>query len=94
MRGLFDLMMFDDTSRVIERASIGPGQDIIGFEIQPNIWHSWVPIADGSVFFETKLGPCDARSSEFAAWSPEEDTPNVNEFLARLRIAKVSTLFA
>jgi hypothetical protein len=51
-------------------------------------------MADGSVFFETKQGPYDARSSEFAAWSPEEDTPNVSEFLARLRNAKVDSILA
>ena len=93
IRGLFDVMVFDDAGRVTERASIGPGEDIIGFEIQPNIWHSWIPMADGSVFFETKQGPYDARSSEFAAWSPEEDTPNVSEFLSRLKNAQVGTLF-
>jgi cupin fold WbuC family metalloprotein len=33
IRGLFDVIVFDDAGRVIERASIGPGEDIIGFEI-------------------------------------------------------------
>ncbi|MGO9146782.1 MAG: WbuC family cupin fold metalloprotein [Desulfomonilia bacterium] len=92
IRGLFDVMVFNDAGKVIERVSIGPSADVIGFEIPENTWHSWVPMADRSVFFETKQGPYDARSSEFAAWSPEEDTQDVNEFLSRLKNAKVGEM--
>jgi cupin fold WbuC family metalloprotein len=90
IRGLFDVMVFDDTSRVIQRASVGPDAEVIGFEIPLNTWHTWIPMADESVFFEIKQGPYDAQNAaEFAAWSPEEGTPQVNEFVARLRVAKL-----
>jgi cupin fold WbuC family metalloprotein len=90
IRGLFDVLVFDDTSRVMERVSIGPGAEVIAFEMPPNTWHSWVTMIDRSVFFETKQGPYSALTAgDFAGWSPEEGTPQVSGFLARLRKAKV-----
>jgi len=95
IRGLFDVMVFDDTSRVMERVSIGPGAKVIAFEMPPNTWHSWVTMIDGSVFFETKQGPYKAlRAADFAVWSPEEGTPQVGGFVSRLRKAKVGDLVA
>lgn len=95
IRGLFDVMVFDDASRVIERVSVGPGADVIGFEIPPDTWHSWLPMADGSVFFETKQGPYDAqKAAEFSVWSPEEGSFNAPGFVARLRTAQVGDLVA
>jgi cupin fold WbuC family metalloprotein len=93
IRGLFDVVVFDDTSKVVERVSIGPGADVIAFEMPPNTWHSWVTMMDGSVFFETKQGPYTALTAgDFAVWSPEEGTPQVSRFVARLRDAKVGDL--
>jgi cupin fold WbuC family metalloprotein len=95
IRGLFDVMVFDDAGRVTERVSIGPDVDVIGFELPNNRWHSWVPIVDESVFFEVKQGPYDALTiAEFAAWSPEEGSQRVEEFVARLRKAKAGDLMA
>jgi hypothetical protein len=87
---LFDVVVFDDTSRVTERVSVGPAAEVIAFEMPPNTWHSWVTMMDGSVFFETKKGPyVPLRGGDFADWSPEEGTPEVSGFLESLRKAKV-----
>jgi len=95
IRGLFNVIVFDNTSRIIELISLGPEADVIGFEMPPNTWHSWVPMINGSVFFETKQGPYDAQTAaEFAAWSPEEGTTQAQGFTARLRQAKVGDLVA
>ena len=95
LRGLFDIMTFDDEGLVLERVSIGPDADVIAFELPRNTWHFWVPMADESVFFEVKQGPYDAMTiAEFAAWSPEEGSAQVDAFVARLRHAKVGDLAA
>lgn len=46
MRGLFDIILFDDNGSVTERISVGPEGPVVAFEIPPNIWHSWVPMVD------------------------------------------------
>ncbi|MEK6775666.1 MAG: WbuC family cupin fold metalloprotein [bacterium] len=89
IRGRFDVMLFDDTGCVTERHSVGPGSDAVGFEIPPDVWHSWIPTADDSVFLEVKQGPYDAQTAaEFAAWSPSEGTSAVGAFVERLKVAK------
>ena len=38
-----------------------------------------------TVIFEVKKGPYNPETDkEFASWSPEEDSPEVTDFLARL----------
>jgi cupin fold WbuC family metalloprotein len=92
-QGLFDVMVFDDTGRVMERISVGPGADVVGFELPQNTWHVWVPMVDESVFLEIKQGPYDAQTaSVFADWSPVEGSTDVNEFIAQMRAAKVGDL--
>lgn len=95
IRGLFDVIVFDETGRITARVSVGPGESVIGFEIPPNTWHSWIPKADESAFFETKQGPFDAQTaSEFAVWAPEEGSCRVNEFITRLSNSQVGDLVA
>lgn len=95
IRGLFDVLVFDDASRIMKRVTVGPGADAIGFDMPPNTWHTWIPRADASVFFETKQGPYDATTAaEFAPWSPAEGTPQVDAFRSRLREAKVGDRLA
>jgi cupin fold WbuC family metalloprotein len=95
IRGLFDVLFFDDESRITERITIGPGADVVAFDMPPNIWHAWMPRADESVFFETKQGPYDAETAvEFAPWSPAEGAPEVKAFFARLQKAMVGDYIA
>ncbi|MEW6519881.1 MAG: WbuC family cupin fold metalloprotein [Thermodesulfobacteriota bacterium] len=95
IRGLFDVLLFDDDSRLTQRVTIGPGADAVAFDLPPDIWHAWLPRADESVFFETKQGPYDAETAaEFAPWSPAEGTPAVKAFFARLQNARVGDYLA
>jgi cupin fold WbuC family metalloprotein len=88
LRGFFDVVLFDEDGRVAERVRVGPSTGVMGFDMPAGVWHSWVPGADGSVFFEVKQGPYDpATASEFAPWAPAENTPGVPAFLDWLRRA-------
>lgn len=90
IKGRFDVLTFDDAGRVTERISVGPDADVIGFELPENTWHGWVPMEDGSVFFEVKQGPYDARTiAEFAPWSPEEGSEQAGAFASRIRSLKI-----
>jgi cupin fold WbuC family metalloprotein len=90
IRGRFDVLLFDDTGCVTRRISVGPGAEAVGFEIPPDTWHSWIPLADGSVFVEVKQGPYDSRTAaDFAVWAPAEGTADVGRYLERLRNTKV-----
>ncbi len=86
LRGKFDLLIFDDQAVVMARISLGPDLENSGFEMPPDVWHAWVPMADDSIFLEIKEGPYDPQSaSEFAVWSPPEGGEEVAGFLSKLR---------
>lgn len=88
IRGEFDVLMFDDSGRLIRRITLGPDTGNAGVEMPANTWHTWVPVSDRGVFFEVKQGPYDAASAaEFAPWSAEEGAAQADDFVARLRNA-------
>jgi cupin fold WbuC family metalloprotein len=90
VRGLFEVMTFDDTGRLTQRVSLGPDAETTGLEIPADVWHTWVPRHDQSVFFEVKQGPYDpATVVQFAVWSPAEGAAEVPAFSAKLLAARV-----
>jgi cupin fold WbuC family metalloprotein len=90
IRGRFDVLVFNDEGIVTERIVIGADTDAFGLEIPADVWHTWIPRDDSSVFFEVKQGPYDpATSMQFAVWSPEEGTGPVKEFQNKLLYAKI-----
>jgi cupin fold WbuC family metalloprotein len=89
IRGLFDVILFDDEGTVTERVSIGPDTGILGLEIPADQFHTWLPMEETSVFFEVKQGPYDPSSSlVFAPWSPEEGSAQAKEYQAKLLVAR------
>lgn len=85
-RGNFDLIIFDDRAYVTDRISLGLDAENIGFELPPNVWHTWIPMIDNSIFLEVKEGPYDPTSGlEYASWSPPEGDVRVSDFLLKLR---------
>jgi len=89
VRGRFDVLTFDEQSRVTGRYGVGDGADAIAYETPPGVWHTVVPGVEGGAFLEVKEGPYDpATSIEFAAWAPAEGDAAVAQFLAWLRRAQ------
>lgn len=89
LRGRFDVVVFDDSGRVIERWAIGEGAPGLGYETPRNTWHTLIAQKDGSVFLEVKEGPYDPTSAaEFASWAPPEGDAAVTSYLEGLRSAE------
>jgi cupin fold WbuC family metalloprotein len=94
VRGLLDVLVFDDNGVIAERIRVGPEGDVLAFELPPNTFHTWLPLSDDSVFFEVKQGPYDPQAAaEFAAWAPAEGTAEAPAFAARLLLAKIGDRF-
>lgn len=86
LRGTFDIIVFDDHGQETGRHTLGPHTGMMGFEMEANAWHCWLPRSDEGCFFEVKPGPYDpATAAEFAPWAPEEGTPEAIGFVAGLR---------
>lgn len=85
LKGEFDVLIFDDHGCLTERFSVGPNAGSVAFELPENTWHTWIPRENGSLFFECKKGPYDpATAAVFAAWAPEEGSPDVEAFLEKV----------
>lgn len=95
LRGLFDIIIFDDRGVVTKKISAGPDTNAFALEIPADVYHTWIPMEEESVFFEVKQGPYDpATSLLFAPWSPEEGSLQVKEFQAKLLAARAGDRFA
>lgn len=85
VRGKMALLVFDDDGEVKQVIPFGHGYDALAIDLPPGKWHSFVVFEPGSVFFETKPGPYVALSDkDFAPWAPEENSPEVGNYVAAL----------
>jgi cupin fold WbuC family metalloprotein len=95
IRGQFDILFFDAAGVVTERVSMGVDNEIFALEIPTDVYHTWIPMVDKSVFFEVKQGPYDPEVSlVFAPWSPAEGSSKVKDFQAKLLNAGIGVQIA
>lgn len=86
IRGRIGMIIFDDSGRVECSAVLESGGDPALVNIPSRIYHTWVSLEEGSVFFETKAGPFIPLSpEEKAPWAPEENSAKAPEYLEVLR---------
>lgn len=95
LRGLIDLLIFDAQGVLVERIRVGEGGDALVYELPPDTYHTLVPQAEESVFFEVKRGPYDPQTAaEYAAWAPAEGSPEAAAFASGLRQLEVGARIA
>jgi len=74
--GQIGVLLFDDSGNVLESRVLAPGGADLGVQMPAGAWHTFVALAPGSVFFETKAGPwAPLTPEETASWSPAEGSP-------------------
>ena len=89
VRGLMDLVTFDDSGAVKGVLRIGSekyGPDIaVGAEVPANTWHTVIALEPGCLLLEVKAGPFDPNQpKELAPWAPEENSVLAEQFLQQL----------
>jgi cupin fold WbuC family metalloprotein len=90
LRGAFGVLLFDEIGGVAQTRVIRAGGELVGAHVPARVFHALVSLESGSIFFEVKAGPYDARTDkQWPAWAPAEDDPAAPSYLAKLR-----TLFA
>jgi cupin fold WbuC family metalloprotein len=89
LTGEVDILIFEDDGVLRERIRIAPDSEVMALELQPQTWHSYVPLSTHAAFFEIKEGPYDpARITQFADWAPAEGDAGVAAYLRWLELAK------
>ena len=73
VRGKFLLLIFTDNGEVVRKIPFGAGEETVGVDVPPGIWHTIISLREGSVFYEAKPGPFSPiNRQDFAQWAPEE----------------------
>ena len=86
VRGRFALLVFENSGEVREVIPFGDGCETLAIDLPAGEWHSIIVLESKSIFFETKPGPYVAMSDkDFAPWAPEENSPEVNQYLTTLK---------
>ena len=87
LAGEIAFFTFDDAGKITSVNVLG--QDPIGVDIAPGVWHTMAVVSEPAVCFEAKPGPYTAATDkEFAPWAPREGDPGVAAYLESL-IARV-----
>ena len=82
LKGTVAELIFDATGKLLERLELTPNNSISGIELKPDTWHTVLPLTDNAVIMEIKEGPyLPSDPDDFATWSPEENQPEVAQFL-------------
>lgn len=91
VRGLFALVIFDDSGDVQEVIHFGTERYAeiqglsVGVDLTPGIWHTIVALRPGSILLELKAGPFNPNAAkEPAPWAPEEGTEEGMRYLRTL----------
>lgn len=83
LRGMLGAVIFNDTGTVLSAHVLHPG---MAADVPFNTFHTWIALADDTVFFETKAGPyVPLTDEEKASFAPPEGDPRVPEYLAWLK---------
>lgn len=81
MSGCLGFVTFDEEGRVLTAHRLEVG-DLV--DIEARVWHSVLALAEDTIILEIKRGPFNEEDKVFAAWSPEEFSPEAPAHLAWL----------
>jgi cupin fold WbuC family metalloprotein len=94
LQGSLDLLQFDASGTIVSRQRLGSGQQQVGAELTPGVWHTLVAHGDGAVFLEIKAGPFDPAAPRcFADFAPAEQSAWAKDYQQWLQHAQVGERF-
>ena len=78
-------MEFDDSGSVLDHIILDGASGNYGVEILSEVWHSLIPLEEGSVLYEIKDGPYEkTRDKTFPEWAPGEGDEGAEEFVEKV----------
>jgi cupin fold WbuC family metalloprotein len=86
LEGRMAVFLFDDQGTVERSIVIGGGSEMTrGVDLPPGLWHTVAALTQHAICYEVKPGPWNpGTDKEFAAWAPEEGSPEAADYLSRL----------
>lgn len=74
IKGKLLLMEFGDSGNILKYVIFGVNEPILGVEIPPNTWHSFLSLSKESAVYEIINGPYEESTHKiFPSWAPSEE---------------------
>jgi cupin fold WbuC family metalloprotein len=84
--GALGLLLFDDAGAVTWSELLLPAPGPFLADVRAGVWHSFVSLEPGTVFFEAKAGPyVSPLPEDLAGWAPAEGEGDAEELERRWR---------
>jgi cupin fold WbuC family metalloprotein len=85
LTGSVGFVTFLDDGTPRELVHLHPTQ-ALAVDCREKVWHTFFALEPNTVVFEVKSGPHDAATDkEFAAWAPEDNSPDVERYFTHLK---------
>ncbi len=82
LRGALAFFTFEESGAVRDSVRLEAGESPFGVDLSPGLYHAFVALAPDTLIFESKPGPYVASTDkDFAAWAPEEGSPQAAAYL-------------
>ena len=86
MSGRLGIVTFKDDGEIAETVILSHAGGNLAVDIPHGVYHTAVSLESGTLFYETKAGPYRQLSEdEKVMWAPEDNDPQTQEYLGRLR---------
>nr|WP_319541272.1 WbuC family cupin fold metalloprotein [uncultured Pseudodesulfovibrio sp.] len=85
MAGSLIFVQFTDEGVVENTILLQPGTENFGIDVAPHIYHTFIPLKQDTLVFETKTGPYEPDSDKNVPdWAPREGSPEAEPYLLEL----------
>ncbi len=85
LRGRLGVIEFNDDGTILQKTLLAPGGEAMAANVPPGVFHTFVSLEPGTVFFEAKAGPYKPiTEEEFARWAPVEGSADAHVYLEKL----------
>jgi cupin fold WbuC family metalloprotein len=85
LKGRAVVIEFDDNGGIIQHFILCQSLGNYAVEIPARVWHTIIPLDEGTVIYEVKDGPYNPIDDKnFATWAPKENTRGTIDFIKKI----------
>ena len=94
LKGQVCLLIFNTDGAIVEKHTLCSGESLSGIELEPNTWHTVIPLTENAIILEVKEGPyTPTQETDFAPWAPREGDEQAIQLLNWLETAAIGDTF-
>ncbi|NDV20457.1 cupin fold metalloprotein, WbuC family [Pseudodesulfovibrio sp. JC047] len=85
MAGSVLFIQFSDAGDIEKTLLLQPGTENFGIDVAPHVYHTYIPLKQDTLIFETKTGPyTQEHDKNVPDWAPREGSPEAEPYLLNM----------